>query len=358
MRSFNIKEYTTLENRDALIDILDQVEEGVFWVDFSGRIIKVNKAAVLKTGYSQNELPGMEIFELSPNFTISNWYGHVDKLSKRRKASFKQTLTTKSGKFLPVSVKTHIIENGGSSFICAVVKDIKKSKEERNQFQRVLYEYDKLIYRLSHDLRSPISTILGLVNLAKKDCTSDQNEYMELIEATLQKQNRLMMNVHHLSTIHTTPIHSDDVNFPDLVNDIVGGIPLEKEEIDTKWSYRYKLHVPFFSDHYLISKILSPIIENAVQFGRHPDRVAKIRIAIHTDQNGAHIVVKDNGTGIDAIIRDKVFEMFFRGSSESKGSGLGLYIARIAANKLRAKVNFKTSREGTAFEVFIPHAVE
>ena len=358
MRSVHTKDYSVLESRDALIDILDQVEEGVFWVDFSGRIIKVNKAAILKTGYSQHELPGMEIFQLSSNFTISNWYGHIDKLSKRKKASFKQTLTTKSGRFLPVSVKTHIIDSGSTSFICAVVKDIKKLKEERSQFQRVLYEYDKLIYRLSHDLRSPISTILGLVNLAKKDCTSDQNEYMQLIEATLQKQNRLMMDVHHLSTIHTTPIQSDDVNFPDLINDIIGGIPVEKEDMDTKWSYRFKLHAPFFSDHYLISKILSPIIENAVQFGRHPDRTSKIRVSVNTDQHGAHILVKDNGPGIDAIIRDQVFEMFFRGSSNSKGSGLGLYIAKIAASKLRAKLKLKTGREGTTFEVFIPHTVE
>lgn len=356
MESIHAKDYLILEDRDTLIEILDQIEEGVFWIDFSGKIIKVNRAAVLKTGYSRSELCTMQIFQLVSDLTVSSWYVHVNQLQKRKKANFKHMLTTRSGKSLPVSVKTHVIENGGASLVCAVVRDNRKLKEERLNFQRVFYEYDKLIYRLSHDLRSPISTILGLVNLTKKDCTNDQTEYLQLMEDTLRKQNQLMMDVHHLSTIHTSPIQNDDINLSDLINDIVGNIPAEKGTMNTRCSYRFKLTRPFYSDYYLVTKVLSPIILNAFQYSRTTDRKAKVRIAVTTNAKGAQIVVKDNGSGIDAIIRDKVFEMFFRGSSHSNGSGLGLYIAKVAAEKLQATIRFKTSKEGTTFVVSLPHS--
>lgn len=353
----NINDYLLTTDLGALIGVLDQIDESLFWIDLSGKIIKANRSAILKTGYSQKELAELKVFDVYDGLTAARWFSHVEALMKRQQSNIKCKLTTKSGKTIPISVKTSLTESGSGTYICAVVKDATNATDEARKMERVLYEYDKLIYRLSHDLRSPISTILGLVNLAQKGSTKDQSEYLKLIEVTLQKQNAMMTNVHHLSAMHATPTQNLDINFPDLINDIITGIPKEREKIDTAWSFQFKLHHFFCNDYYLITKLLAPIIENAVQFSRVGEGESKISILVMSDAHGANIEIQDNGIGIDEVVQDQIFEMFFRGSAYSKGSGLGLYLAKVAADKLDASITFSTNRKGTTFKVFIPSCV-
>ena len=342
-------------DHSAIAGVLDQIDESVIWMDLSGKIIRANKSAILKTGYTQMELILLNVFDLYDGLSMSGWFLHVDKLLKQQRNNFKCKLITKSGKLMPIAVKTYLIESGSNTYVCAIIKEGGSESTETKRMERVVYEYDKLIYRLSHDLRSPISTIMGLVSLAKKGSTEEQQEYLRLIEVTLKKQNTMMTNVHHLSAIHTTPVQNLDINFPDLINDIISNIPKEIGRRETNWSFKFKLSEYFCNDYYLISKLLTPVIENSVQFTGLNGRKSEIDVSVSTKKKGADIKIEDNGIGIDEIVQDQVYEMFFRGSPSSKGSGLGLYLSSVAASKLNATIDFVTGRKGTTFNIFIPN---
>ena len=354
------RDYFLKENLEALTKILDQVEEGILWIDFAGKIIRANRVATLKTGYSRQELTSMKIFDfLSSGLDQYDWLASIKKMIGGQKVNLKLTISTKSGNVLPLSARLQLIEIGDRSYVCALAKDTRNISEEAENIQRVVYEYDKLMYRLSHDLRSPICTILGLVNLVKmgEGSKEEQQEYLELIEQTLHKQRQLMTDVYNLSAIHTTPLQHHEINLSELMNDIVGNIYHKSEKPNTEWSFRFELEHPFFNDQYLVSKLLRPVIENAVQYSSLENRSAKVSISVSTDAEGASIDVEDNGIGIDPVIQDRIFEIFFRGSSHSNGAGLGLYLTKVVAERLNASVQLGTFVTGTRFKIFIPNAL-
>ena len=355
MKQTPLNSYKLAEEND-LTEVLNQIEEGILWVEFSGKIIKSNRAASLKTGYSPDELSAMEIFGFCNGFTNLNWYSHINKLHKSHKVNFKCTAETKSGKTLPISVKMILSKNGYEPCICIIVKDLEKIKQENANMQRVVYEYDKLSYRLSHDLRSPISSVLGLVNLMEQDSTEEQKKCLKLIVSTLEKQTQLMNNINNLSSIHTTPVQNDEINFQDLINLIVSEIPANQQKLKTQWLFDFESSAPFFNDQYLVSKLLESIIDNAAHYSRIQSKTSEVTIKVSTDQKGAHIEISDNGFGIDPVIQNQIFGMFFRGSAYSKGSGLGLYFVKVISEKLNGTVDFDTDNNGTTFKVFIPNA--
>lgn len=346
-----------LAEENDLGEVLDHIEEGLIWVDFMGKVIKANRAAILKTGYSELELSSMEIFDFCSGFTNVNWFSHINKLHKGLKVNFKCTTNSKTEKILPISVKMILAKNGYEPCVCLIVKDLGKLKQENANMQRVVYEYDKLSYRLSHDLRAPISTVLGLVNLMEKDSTDEQKKCLNLISTTLEKQNHLMTNIHSLSSIHTTPIQNDEIIFHDLINDIVSETPGQKEKLDTQWSFNIESSKPFFNDNYLVSKLLKELIDNATHYSRIQNKTSEVNISVFADSKGAEIKISDNGFGIDPIIQGEIFGMFFRGSAYSKGAGLGLYFVKIIAEKLNASVHFDSNNNGTTFKIFIPNSL-
>jgi|GEM_PF-5448944 len=349
--------YTKANNNDVLTDILDQLDEGLLWIDMTGNILKGNRSTILKTGFTAKELAAMQIFDFCSGFDNSIWFAHISKLLKGQKVNFKCTAKTKSGKSLPISIKMILTTRDDETCVCIIAKDIAKMKQESASLQRASYEYDKLSYRMSHDIRSPICTIFGLVNLIAKDATEEQKQYLGMIEDTLDKQNQLMTDIHELSSIHTTPIEEDEINIHNLINDIVTQTPTSSGKLNTEWTFNFDLSRPFSNDAFLVHKLLSSIIVNAVQYSRIQNNTSKVSVTASTDDKGVNLEIKDNGFGIDPVIENQVFEMFFRGTQHSKGSGLGLYFAKVISEKLKASIQFVTNTEGTTFTIFIPTCV-
>lgn len=347
------------ENIGSSEDVLDQIEEGIIWVDFSGKIVKSNKSISLKTGYSQEQFLQMDIFDFCSNFSTIRWYALVDKLLNKQKISFKYTIDTKQERVLPFSIKAVLGEQEGKPVVTLIARDLGKVKKETEKIKRVVYEYDKLMYRLSHDLRSPICTLLGLVNLTKNGSSKDQHEYLKLMEKTLQKQSHLMTDIHHLSAVHTTPTEDDEIDFPNLITDIRNKVSNDRQKTNVQWSFNFNLSNSFFNDYYLITNLLTPIIDNAVNFSSINDyKEAKINISVSAKEEGAEIRVSDNGKGIEPDLQEQIFDMFFRGSLHSKGSGLGLYLTQVIADRLQASVKLHSSTEGTTFVIFVPNLTD
>ena len=112
----------------------------------------------------------------------------------------------------------------------------------------------------------------------------------------------------------------------------------------------------FFSDPGRMAILFQNLISNAVKYQKlYVD--SYVKISIEVNEEGARIQVADNGKGISAEYLDRIFEMFFRASEDSYGSGLGLYITRQVVDKLQGKIEVESVySEGTTFSVWLPHA--
>ena len=117
-------------------------------------------------------------------------------------------------------------------------------------------------------------------------------------------------------------------------------------------------NLTFKSDEKRVNVILKNLIFNAVKYQNFNQRKPSIIVSANEDGNNLEISVKDNGEGIDPEIQDKVYDMFFRASEKSSGSGLGLYIVKEMVSKLDGKINLKSKMgKGSEFIIRIPVSV-
>ncbi|WP_262506724.1 sensor histidine kinase [Sporocytophaga myxococcoides] len=114
---------------------------------------------------------------------------------------------------------------------------------------------------------------------------------------------------------------------------------------------------PFKSDDFRIKVILNNILSNAIKYQKKDNPEKRVEIKIHTSPEKADISIFDNGIGIQEKHLPSIFKMFFRGTHYSDGSGIGLYIAKEAIDKLNGSVQVE-SEEGkfTKFLIEIPNS--
>ena len=116
--------------------------------------------------------------------------------------------------------------------------------------------------------------------------------------------------------------------------------------------------IDFYSDHWRVSEIFRNLISNAIKYRQLSDVQSEINIKIHVDHLRADISFADNGIGIDAENLTRIFEMFYRATVQSDGSGIGLYIVRNAVEKLGGQISVASKPgQGTRFNIILPNRV-
>ncbi|MBI3481584.1 MAG: HAMP domain-containing histidine kinase, partial [Bacteroidetes bacterium] len=113
---------------------------------------------------------------------------------------------------------------------------------------------------------------------------------------------------------------------------------------------------PFFCDKRRLMIIFNNLISNAINYQNPLEKEPFIKVEINTTLENSCIKIHDNGIGIDAEKIEKIFNMFYRGSSNSTGSGLGLYIVKEIIDKLNGSIEVSSSKNnGTTFTLTIPN---
>ncbi len=232
-----------------------------------------------------------------------------------------------------------------------------KIKATLKRLQEINKELDTFIYRASHDLKGPISRIHGLTALAKLQTLDNTNaRYYDLIEDTTREMEMLLSKLIQVHEILNLEVSKEEVDIPSLLHEIRESIKFLDKDQDIQYSFDLDSHISLITDKYLITIIFKNLIDNALTFRKTPNKGPhKVNIITHRSNNTFEFRVFDNGIGIDPAHYDKIYEMFFKGSDLSRGNGLGLYLVKLASDKLGATVEMN-SKEGvfTEFMVRIP----
>jgi signal transduction histidine kinase len=221
--------------------------------------------------------------------------------------------------------------------------------------RRVNKELDTFLYKSSHDLKRPLTTILGLANVAKITLNDEANELFEKTRQTADEMNKLLIKLLTISEINEPAEHSA-IHFQNIINQLDAEFKetIEKNKISV--AYKIAKNIEYQSNTKLVECILRNLFENALLYVSLSER-KKPRVEISIYREGAYLRIKvsDNGSGISTDIKSKVWNMFYRGNARSTGNGLGLYIARRAVGVLKGKISFETiSGEYTKFNVQLP----
>jgi signal transduction histidine kinase len=231
--------------------------------------------------------------------------------------------------------------------------------EKTHLLEKVGNELDRFIYSASHDLRSPVSSMKGLVNLFRVNgdifsCA----QFLDMMEGSLNNLERFIKMLVEFSKTTNQPVVVEPVN----LGKIIASVLQELKTHPSSGKVQVECVAPgsalIYSDFNKLYTVLSNTIKNAFDFldPAKPSGLVAIKAEINNEKATVEII--DNGIGIDKRYIPTIFQMFYRASSLSKGSGLGLYVAREAIVRLGGSINIRSEYGlGTFVSIQIPNEV-
>jgi|GEM_PF-1039905 len=214
-------------------------------------------------------------------------------------------------------------------------------------------ERDQLVYRLSHDFRTPIVNIRQILNLAEsKGSNFNLQLLVERISQSLDHFDGLVLDMASFPIYARVEIIQEQINIEQLLHTIWDGFASVLQSGDVL-EINNQLTRSVVTDSDKFNVIAKTIISNAVHF-RQDDQPVELKISLLETDQLIEIQFKDNGIGIAPKVLPKVFDIFFRGSGRSKGVGLGLYLAQGITTQLGGEIALaSTAGVGTTVTVTI-----
>lgn len=228
------------------------------------------------------------------------------------------------------------------------------TKKEKLDAQKII---EKFIYSCSHDLRAPISTIQGLVRIADYYPNHEEtHKCMEMIEACTQKMDKMIRSLEEYMINAQKEIQREEIDGNELIEQVVDEYEEQLTEKGITVLRELHMSAPWVTDRNSAYQIVKHLFANAVIFSDAEKKEKKIMVRIQATRYNSSIEVVDNGLGIADGDQEKIFDVFFRGSSQSQGMGMGLFLVNHLTQKIKAKLTFNSiPKMGSCFRVNIPN---
>lgn len=229
-------------------------------------------------------------------------------------------------------------------------------RQQNTELIKVNQELDNFVYSVSHNLRGPLASVMGLLNIAlsEKDPPAISS-LLRMMQSSVHKLDGTLHEILEFARNARHDVHLGEVDWMQVISSCFHR--LEYLDPGKKIDCDIILHTetPFFSDGARLKVVLTNLLSNAMVF-RAPKPPQIVTIEVHVTEKDATILVRDNGIGIPEHVMPRIFDMFYRGTEQSHGAGLGLYIVREIINKLSGSVMVTSKeREGTKIVVTIPN---
>jgi PAS domain S-box-containing protein len=361
------------EERARLDNIIKSTNLGTWEWNLQTDEVIYNHRWAEMVGYSLEELEVNSIYTwrelLHPDdLKLSDQILHDHIEGKTPFYECETRLRHKNGHWVWVLDKGKVVsynEDGKPEWIYGTHTDITSTKLTEEQIraknielEKRNTELDRFVYSTSHDLRSPLASLLGLISIAKSNTphvNGDQKAIFKMMKKSVKRLDGFIGDILDYSRNNRQDVECESIDFEKLMQEQIEGLEHLNDLVQHKFVVSIDQNGAFFSDNRRIKVILNNLISNAVKYLDPQKPKPEVKIDINTKADKAIICIEDNGIGIKKEHQEKVFDMFYRATSFSSGSGLGLYITRESVGKLNGKINF-TSKVGigTRFVVELP----
>lgn len=228
-------------------------------------------------------------------------------------------------------------------------------KTANQQLSKLNEELDRFVYSASHDLRAPLASILGLVNLAKSSRSFETiDECFDRIQQSVGKLDAFITDIIDYSRNQRTEVSIKEIGIKKELDEIVDGLKYLDEKSKILLTVESSIGI-IKTDLVRLSVIIRNITANAFLYHDESKETQFIKLNCVERGNEVLISIADNGLGMTESDRQQVFKMFYRGHEGSQGSGLGLYIAKENIDKLGGRIEIESQLgSGTTFNISIP----
>ena len=346
------------KNETLFTQLFQNLPMAVVMLDDTGKVSQINKGFEEMFGFTEFELRGKNLNDFIVPEELRNEGIDLNNLiTANQVVSIESIRRHRSGK------KVHVILCGVPVMldkqtigIYGVYVDISDRKHVEEELKIRNAELDNFVYKVSHDLRAPLSSVLGLVNLSRLEGNRDNPvQYLEIIGEKIQALDHFISDVLSHAKNLKVEVQISKVDLKGIIERTFIDLGYLEGARDMKQSVKIE-GIDFYSDHWRISEIFRNLISNAIKYRKPRAEGSEIHISINVDHLCADITFSDNGIGIKETSLKRVFEMFYRATEQSEGSGIGLYIVKNAVEKLGGQIQVASKPgEGTRFNILLPN---
>ncbi|MEO1051520.1 MAG: PAS domain-containing sensor histidine kinase [Bacteroidota bacterium] len=271
-------------------------------------------------------------------------------------------LMTKSGKYRWFSDKAQALwdDDGNPVRMVGSIVDITERKlaEDRIKRQNAMLaktneELDRFVYSTSHDLRAPLMSILGLINLTQKSENLDEiMSCLDMMKDRVEILDAFIKEIIDYSRNTRTKVLKETIHLKPMIEEVIKGLEYMDNVEEVIFEQNINEEDTLVTDPSRLKIILNNLISNAIKYRDKYKKPSIVAISFVENGKAPQIIIEDNGQGIEEGVQSKIFDMFFRASENSKGSGLGLYIVKEMIEKIKGDISLESKLgEGSKFTV-------
>ena len=345
--------------RQTFKKLVEQSDDIILLTNAQLKIKYVNKAIYALLGHRAEDIVGKSVFQLMDPVKGQVLKDFVKEGSKNETGNrlTEVTLQSKDEKNVHFDIAlTDMLSDPDVNGLVITLHNISKRKQIEEKLLKTNNELDHFVYKTSHDLRAPLLSALGLIELAKRDKELDKKEYLRMIEISLNKLDTFIEDINRFYSNEKLAIRNELVDVEFILENAISGMKMMHQANGIAINYDLSKISELYSDPNRIKIIINNIVSNSIKYHDKEKVDSYIRIDVQITPDWCRLKFDDNGIGIRKERLDRIFDIFYRADESAKGSGLGLYIVRDTINKLGGQIEVQSEYgNGSSFIVTIPN---
>lgn len=351
-----INEEKVAKSEERYRSLIETMHEGVIYVDTKLVVQFANPRFYDMLGYQEKEVLGRPIFDfISDPAQQEEITEHMLQQQGAALSQCEVQFNKKNGDAIWLLMSGNPIhdKHEAPTGAMATLADITSLKNTEEQLKAINQDLNTFVYKSSHDLKGPLSSIMGLTALANKEITDERAlNYINMISQGAGRLDNILSDLLETIRIKEGEVTLSEIEFEPIIEEVLRSLGHYENfgRLDIQTSIR--LTDKFYADKKILTSVMQNLFENAIKYQDTAKEHSYVKLDISTENGYIWIIIKDNGLGIPEHAQDKIFNMFYRANLSSKGTGLGLYIVRSAIEKLGGRIEMK-SQEGAGTEFYI-----
>lgn len=324
-------------------------------------VVQINKGFEGLFGYGYHEVVGRTLTDAIVPVELEREGDDINNLITENKVIRVETVRKcKNGARVSVIIYgVPVVLHDEKIGIFGMYVDITERQRVAEELKIRNAELDNFVYKVSHDLRAPLSSVLGLANLAAMPGNRDDlSNYVKLMGDKALQLDHFISDVLSHSKNLKMEVSVDRVNLHEIIERTFKDLNYLTGADEVRASISIT-GGDFFSDQWRLGEIFRNLISNAIKYRKLDYRDAQVAVTVAVTPDYCDILVEDNGIGVEAAMVPRIFEMFVRATARSDGSGLGLYIVKNAIDRLKGTISVESEAGvGTRFLIRLPNLIE
>jgi PAS domain S-box-containing protein len=372
----DITDRKQLEEQQAFMaSIVNTSDDAILSESLDGIITSWNKGAEKLLQYNPEETIGNHISMLIPKMLKGEEERILSQIKIGNSVDHYETQRMKKNEeVIYVSLTISPIKDYSGRIIGAskIMRDISDRKKFENdlihynqELQKANSELDRFVYSASHDLRAPLKSMLGLIDITENElneadeCEKDVLIHrFQMLNRSVTKLDNFIEDILNYSRNARLELEYEAIDFKNLIQEIHANFAYSNANKTIELIVQDDMKTQVATDAKRLTVILNNIMSNAYKYCDVTKEKSFLKFTLAGDSENINIKIEDNGVGIPASELDKIFDMFYRATVLSNGSGLGLYIVKETLQKLKGSIKVTSEEnQGTTFDIEIPNMI-